>query len=86
MSDVPERLKLIEILAMNTECDVLSDLPLPQNRSRLLQELEKITIEAYSLRDWNDCLSYICKTDLKVGSKNVAYQVIYDYLKSGKQW
>lgn len=82
MSNAPERLELIEILAKNAECDFISDLPLQQNRSQLLQELEKISIEAYSLREWNDCLSYICKTDLKVGSKNVAYQVIYDYLKS----
>ena len=82
MSHPSKCLNLIEVLAKKIHCDFLSDLRLRKNRFALRQALETLQIEDYSLREWNECITYLCQSDLKVTSKIVAYQVIYDYLGS----
>ena len=82
MDHSTEHLILVEDLATKCHCDCLSELRSINNRDLLLIELKRINIDDYSLRDWNDCVGYICNSKLYFSSKVVAYQVLYDFLMS----
>ncbi len=51
--------KLLDELAKELHSDYLSDLRLPANRLSLIPLLNRMEPSLYSIKDWNDAISYI---------------------------
>ena len=80
MKENSNKLLLLDNLGKKCGCDFLSDLRLVWYRGALLESIRNIDINQYSIRDWNDCVNYICSTNIKFISKDIAYKTLYDYL------
>lgn len=54
-------MNLLTFLAMKGRLDYLSDLRLTPRCKQFISEVENIT---FPLKDWNEAIHYLCKTEL----------------------
>ena len=58
-----QMLSLVDYLAYMTHCEYVSDLKFMDDarRRHVCRALERIPVETYPLKEWNDALSYVAK-------------------------
>lgn len=71
---------LLEYLKQKIGCLYLSDLPLIQFRGQIIKELEAQSSGSFSMKEWNDTVSYITKEPISFQTESDALE----YLKHHK--
>lgn len=72
--------ELLEEIASYTHCDYLSDLHLRNYFQEIVEAIEKIDIDGYSLNEWNSTVQYITQQKVEFNSRNQAKVFLQDYL------
>lgn len=77
------RSSLLDILAESVSCQCLSDLRcLPQSkRQQLVDKLETVHTDDYSLSVWNDALAYLTSASAQASSEIICKMLI-DYFQN----
>lgn len=71
---------LLEFLKEQIGCLYLSDLPMVQYHDQIILSLEKLKLDSFPLKEWNDAVSYITKEQASFQTAQAALE----YLKHHK--
>ncbi len=75
-------MNLLEQLAEETGCLYLSDLHKTDIQVKLYDSLSALQPEAYTLKEWNEALTYIAGLKEPYKSIDMAYQALKQYAAS----
>lgn len=70
---------LLEYLMDQVGCLYLSDLPIPQYRRQIIENLEALEPDSYPVREWNDTVSYITKKLVHFDHAQEALQYLKEF-------
>ena len=76
--------RLLDDLAARLGCYALAELHQQRWYRRLPQVLEKLEVEAYSLRAWNDAVSYIADRRLSFDAPQDARDFLVSFARNGQ--
>lgn len=73
--------ELLDIIALKAGCSYLSDVNLPIYKKKVLEVLEGIREENYSLREWQEVVAYIAGEDTQIKNCSQAKECLKQSLQ-----